>query len=196
MTDAPPLNQVSIDETDMEQVGFATFAAGLGYVVGAAAGGPLVDRLPRRTHQIIAVAVLLEAITTVLVPYATSLAGVSTLLLLDGVGNGLMLPGLTVSLVWMWGGSVGPKMQLFSAMFLGTVVSTSLVGLDLELTYAGLCSPLATCTWPHTQFAQKRPFSCAQGRLPPRVLGGVRAAAALLWAAAAFRDGSCPAGGG
>jgi len=78
--------------------------------------------------------VVIEAASTMLIPFATRLPVVAVLLFIDGVGNGAMLPALTVSLVWMWEREVGPKMQLFSAMFLGTVVSTAVVGLDLELT--------------------------------------------------------------
>jgi MFS family permease len=57
----------------MELLGFATAASGFGYVVGAAVGGPLVDRFPRRTHTIIALAVLLEAASTMLIPLSGEL---------------------------------------------------------------------------------------------------------------------------
>lgn len=126
--------QVGIDESDIGALGFATGASGCGYVFGAAVGGPLVDHFPGRQHGIVTIAVVIEAVSTMLLPFATRLWAVAALLFVDGVGNGAMLPALTVSLVWMWGREVGPKMQLFSAMFLGTVVSTAIVGLDLELT--------------------------------------------------------------
>jgi MFS family permease len=126
--------QVGIEESDIGALGFATAASGCGYVFGAAVAGPLVDRLPGRQHGIVTCAVVIEAASTMLIPFATRLPVVATLLFVDGVGNGAMLPALTVSLVWIWGREVGPKMQLFSAMFLGTVMSTAVVGLDLELT--------------------------------------------------------------
>ena len=132
----PIARQVGVAEDDMGALGFATACQGLGYVLGAAAAGPLVDRFPGRQHRIVTFAVLIEAASTMLIPLATTLPAVAALLFVDGVGNGSMLPALTVSLVWMWGRDVAPKMQLFSAMFLGTVFSTSLVGLDLELTTA------------------------------------------------------------
>ena len=130
----PIARQVGLSEGDMGSLGFATAASGCGYVVGAAAGGPLVDRFPGRQHVIVALAILTEAASTMVIPFATRLDAVAALLFVDGMGNGIMLPALTVSLVWMWGRDVAPKMQLFSAMFLGTVFSTATVGLDLEVT--------------------------------------------------------------
>jgi MFS family permease len=130
----PIARQVGVADSDMGALGFATAASGCGYVLGAAVAGPVVDRMPGRQHAIVTFAVVIEAASTMLIPFTTRLEVVSALLFVDGVGNGAMLPALTVSLVWMWGRDVAPKMQLFSAMFLGTVVSTAVVGLDLELT--------------------------------------------------------------
>lgn len=174
----PIARQVGVAEDDLGRLGFATMAQGLGYVLGAAVAGPLVDRFPGQQHRIVTCAVLIEAASTMLIPLATTLPTVAALLFSDGIGNGAMLPALTVSLVWMWGRDVAPKMQLFSAMFLGTVFSTSLVGLDLELTTAA--SPTGQGDYRHAfwSISLGQLLFCALPLLfmtPPRRPGSVAA---------------------
>ena len=73
-------------------------------------------------------------------PSLGELGVVAALLFLDGMGNGVMLPGLTVSLVWMWGREVRlgfGRVVAFCMLFISTVdqpiEKVTLQALDCQL---------------------------------------------------------------
>lgn len=85
--------------TTLSQVSILFTARSLGYMLGPLAGGKLYDRM--RGHPLMAVAILLMAALTALVPLAASVWLLALLLLLLGMAEGTLDLGGNLLLVWV-----------------------------------------------------------------------------------------------
>jgi FHS family Na+ dependent glucose MFS transporter 1 len=95
--------------TLLSEISIVFSARALGYLVGSFLGGRLYDRAPG--HRMMAAALIVMAITMVLVPLIPLLGLLSGVLLVVGVAEGVLDVGGNTLLVWTFRDRVGPFMN-------------------------------------------------------------------------------------
>ena len=104
-------------DTTLDAIGLLFVLRSIGYLLGSAVGGAVVDRT-RRTHGLVLVALVLCAIGTAALPglhsYVLAAMAVSTW----GVAMGVLDTAMNVMLMWLWGPARGePYMQAMHFFF-------------------------------------------------------------------------------
>ncbi len=80
-----------------------------GYLLGSLLGGRLYDRLPG--HRVLGAAIFLGALGLALLPHISSLATLSTVMLLIGVAEATLDVGCNTQLAWLHGARSGPYLN-------------------------------------------------------------------------------------
>jgi FHS family Na+ dependent glucose MFS transporter 1 len=96
-------------QTQLHQISLLFTVNSLGYLVGSFQGGRLYDRL--RGHPVMAVALVIMAVTLALVPLMSHLWPLAAVVLVLGLAAGTLDVGGNTLLVWVHGSEVGPYMN-------------------------------------------------------------------------------------
>ena len=141
--------------TRLDQVSIIFVIAALGYMLGSQLSGRAYDRFPG--HRILALALLVTALTAALVPVLRSLWYLAGVFFLLGIVQGALDVGCNTLLTWIHGKKVGPFMNglhfFFGAgSFLAPLVFARVVlsANDIQWTYwffALLALPVAAWLW-------------------------------------------------
>lgn len=98
----------------IRDVGLCLTARSFAYLIGAA-GGNLFDRFPG--HPILAFAMTLCCIGTVLIPFAKTTGALAAIVMLQGLAMGLLDTGCNLLMLWWYGDGAGPFMQALHCIF-------------------------------------------------------------------------------
>ena len=113
--------------TELSQISIVFAAGPLGYMVAAARGGRLYDRMTG--HLVMAISLFLMAIATIAVPLMPVLWLMVAALFLIGVGQSLVDIGGNTLLMWTYGAAVGPYMNALHFFFgIGTLLAPVIIG--------------------------------------------------------------------
>lgn len=114
----PVLPSLSLHlRVSLHSLGALFVARSTGYLLGAAAGGYIVDRI-RATHAMLLVAMVSCAVGTLLLPLLSSLPLAGVAISLQGACMGVLDTGGNVLLIWLHGsGRVEPYMQAMHFCF-------------------------------------------------------------------------------
>jgi MFS transporter, FHS family, Na+ dependent glucose transporter 1 len=119
--------------SSLSTISFAFTAHSFGYLLGASQGGRLYDRLPG--NALMAIALLVAAGLTALVPLIGSPALLLVVLFVTGLNTGSIDSGGNALLIWVHREGVGPYMQALHFSFgLGALISPIVVGRVIEAT--------------------------------------------------------------
>ena len=121
-----------------EELTFVFTLRSLGYLVGSAAGGVLLDKFHTMGTSTIAVSLFATAISTSLVPSANTVAVLCLLFCTQGVAMGALDTIANVIVIYLWESEAGPWMQgLHAAFAVGAVISPLVIRLSQGLSESG-----------------------------------------------------------
>ena len=139
----------------IEQISLIFVFGSFGYLIGSYIGGLAYDRVAG--HRFMSIILLTLALSAALVPIASSLPILLTVLFVFGLTKGALDVGGNTLLMWIHGDGVGPYMKGLHASFgVGSFTSGLIAARVISLTgdinwifwtFALLCLPLAAWIW-------------------------------------------------
>ena len=117
----------------LSAISFVFTSRSFGYLLGAARGGRLYDRLPG--HALMAAALLITAVTVAISPLLAIPALLLAAWFIIGLAEGSIDAGGNTLLIWVHKADVGPYMQALHFFFgVGSFISPLIVGRVIEAT--------------------------------------------------------------
>ena len=129
----------------LSQVSFVFTAVSLGYLLGSAGGGYLLDRF--KGHPMMLVSVLVSIIALFFIPLTSQLSLLLVILFVLGIGQGVLDVGGNTNLLWVYQSRVGPYMNALHFCF-GAGAFLSPIILHYVMRWSG-----GQLTWPYWSLA-------------------------------------------
>ncbi|MFA7406280.1 MAG: MFS transporter [Anaerolineaceae bacterium] len=99
----------------LSQISFVFTAVSLGYLLGSAGGGQLLDRF--KGHPMMLVSVLISIIALFFIPLTSHMSLLLVILFILGIGQGVLDVGGNTNLLWVYQARVGPYMNALHFCF-------------------------------------------------------------------------------
>ena len=122
-----------------ETLSFIFTLRSVGYLVGSAGSGAMLDKFPKSGTRALAVCLFLTAICTASIPFASAVLSLGTLCSTQGLAMGVLDTVGNVLIIFLHGAGAGPFMQGLHFVFsVGALCSPLLVRLAMTLSESGV----------------------------------------------------------
>lgn len=122
-----------------ETLSFIFTLRSVGYLVGSAGSGAMLDKFPKSGTRALAVCLFLTAVCTASIPFASAVLSLGTLCSTQGLAMGVLDTVGNVLIIFLHGSGAGPFMQGLHFVFsVGALCSPLLVRLAMTLSESGV----------------------------------------------------------